>query len=123
MPRQSLSDADLARLRDILAAVDTVQRYCVRVSEARFVSDSVLKDAVVRRVTIVGDAASKLSAETKRALSHIESTSIISMRHVLVHDYSDVDEDTLWKTIKHDLPELRKSILRSVDFARGAILK
>jgi uncharacterized protein with HEPN domain len=123
MPKQSLSDADLARLRDILAAVETVQRYCVRVSEARFLTDYVLQDAVVRRVTIVGEAASKLSAESKRALSNIEWTSIISMRHILVHDYSDIDEGTLWRTVRHDLPELKKCLLRSVDFAKGAISK
>jgi uncharacterized protein with HEPN domain len=110
MPKQSLSDADIARLRDILAAVETVRRYCVRVSQARFITDYVLQDAVVRRMMIVGEAASKLSAEAKRRLSTIEWTSIISMRHVLVHDYSDVDQGTLWRTIRHDLPNSGSSL-------------
>ena len=122
MPRQSLSDADIARLRDILAAIETVQRYCVRVSEARFVTDYVLQDAVVRRVMIVGEASSKLSAEAREMLPQIEWTSIISMRHILVHDYSDVDQGTLWRTIRHDLPELKKLLLRSVDFAKGVVI-
>jgi len=118
-----LSDADLARLRDILAAIETVQRYCVRVSEARFVTDYVLQDAVVRRVMIVGEAASKLSAEAKTSLPEIEWTSIISMRHVLVHDYSDVDQGTLWRTVRHDLPELKKQLLRCIDFSKGVVTK
>lgn len=79
-------------------------------------------DAVVRRVTIVGEAALKLSAETKRAIPDVEWTSIISMRHVLVHDYSDLDENILWRTIRHDLPELKKKLLGAVDFSRGIVI-
>ena len=121
MPRPSLSAADLARLRDMLAAIDTVQRYCVRVSEARFMTDIVLQDAVIRRVMIVGEAASKVSAEAKCLLPQVEWTSIVSMRHILVHDYSDINGDILWRTIRHDLPELKKKLLDSVEYSRGTI--
>lgn len=76
----------------------------------------------MRRVTIVGEAALKLSAETKRAIPDVEWTSIISMRHVLVHDYSDLDENILWRTIRHDLPELKKKLLGAVDFSRGIVI-
>jgi uncharacterized protein with HEPN domain len=121
MPRPSLSAADLTRLRDILAAIETVQRYCVRVSEARFMTDIVLQDAVVRRVMIVGEAASKLAAEAKFLLPQVQWSSIISMRHILVHDYSDMNAEILWRTVRHDLPELKKTLLQAIDFSRGIV--
>ena len=76
MPRQYLSETDLTRLNDILAAIDTVQLYCVRVSEARFMNDYILQDAVVRRVTIIGEAASRLSADTRG-----ESVGVVTTRY------------------------------------------
>jgi len=35
---------------------------------------------------------------------------IIKMRHRLIHDYFDVDEDIIWQTISNDLPLLRKNL-------------
>ena len=30
-----------------------------------------------------------------------------ALRHVLIHGYADVDVDTVWDIIRHDLPRLR----------------
>ena len=32
------------------------------------------------------------------------------MRHVLVHDYYQIDPDAVWKVIKEDLPPLREQV-------------
>lgn len=121
MPKRSLSETDLSRLRDILAAIEVVERYCVRVSEARFIHDYILQDAVIRRIMIIGEAATRLSQDAKRLLPGIPWPQIISMRHILVHDYSDIEEATVWRTVRHDLPELRKLLLGAIDFARGTV--
>jgi uncharacterized protein with HEPN domain len=32
------------------------------------------------------------------------------MRDILIHQYTDVDEDIVWKTIKEKIPPLREQI-------------
>jgi uncharacterized protein with HEPN domain len=32
------------------------------------------------------------------------------MRNFLIHEYFGVDENEVWKTIKNDLPDLKKKI-------------
>jgi len=34
----------------------------------------------------------------------------VAMRNVLVHDYDWVDAEEVWKTIKADLPKLKKEV-------------
>jgi uncharacterized protein with HEPN domain len=45
------------------------------------------------------------------------------MRHKVVHDYMDVDEDIVWRTIEVDLPELiplLEAIMPSDESSTGA---
>ena len=62
--------------------------------------------AVLREVEIIGEAAAKLSEETRKAHAEVPWAKIIGMRHRLVHAYFDVDLDRVWDTIDSDLPAL-----------------
>ena len=80
--------------------------------------DTVLKSRINRKVKsieIVGEAASKVSKERREGLPQIPWANIINMRNRLIHAYSDIDLDVLWKTVIEDLPpliaELEKIIL------------
>ena len=62
--------------------------------------------ALTRCLEIVGEAASRVSAETRDALAEVEWRKIRQMRNVLIHEYSSVDYDIVWQTVKEDLPPL-----------------
>jgi uncharacterized protein with HEPN domain len=62
--------------------------------------------ALVRAVEIIGEAASKISAEGRDELPAVPWSSIVSMRNRLVHAYFDVDLDILWNTVTEALPPL-----------------
>ena len=66
--------------------------------------------AVLRAVEIVGEAASKVSPDTQAALPDIPWVAIVGMRHRLVHAYSSVNLDVVWKTVHADLPPLAVSL-------------
>ncbi len=69
-------------------------------------TDLMLVFALVRAIEIVGEAANKVSAASRQAAAEIPWTLIISMRNRLIHGYSDVNHEIVWKTATEELPEL-----------------
>lgn len=69
-------------------------------------TDRMLALALVKEIEIIGEAASKLSLETKRSLPSIPWADIAGMRNRLVHVYFDIDFDILWDTVGSTLDPL-----------------
>jgi len=51
----------------------------------------------------LGEAASKISADTKARYSDIPWREIVGMRHRLIHGYGDVRLDLIWKVAHEHL--------------------
>jgi uncharacterized protein with HEPN domain len=62
--------------------------------------------ALSRCLEVLGEAASKLSAEVRDQFPGIPCAKMISMRNRLIHAYFDVDLDIVWTTVAEDLPPL-----------------
>lgn len=72
--------------------------------------DRVLELALTRLVEVIGEAANRVSPETRARYVEIPWAQIISMRNRLVHGYDVIDYDLLWDTVTHDLPPLIASL-------------
>ena len=59
---------------------------------------------------IIGEAASKLSADLRIAHPEVPWPRIVGMRNVLIHDYLGIDIDIVWAAVERDLPPLRVQI-------------
>ena len=68
--------------------------------------DRMLLFAVVRGIEVLGEAASKVSDETRSAYAQIPWGAIVTMRHRLVHGYFEVDSDIVWRTAREEIPGL-----------------
>lgn len=73
---------------------------------ATYDSDDILRMGLTHLVQVIGEAARKVSPEFQQAHSEIPWRRIIGMRHRIVHDYMNVDEDILWEVVSSDLPAL-----------------
>ena len=62
--------------------------------------------ALVKYVEIIGEAAANVSTDTRERLNDIPWRGIINMRHRLVHGYFEINRDTVWKTLREDIPAL-----------------
>ncbi len=100
---------DRERLRDILEAIERIQRYASRGRDA-FLTDELLQTWVVHHVQIIGEAARQISEMLKAAHPEIPWPAIVAMRHVLVHQYFDVDPEEVWITVDRDLPDLKRKL-------------
>ena len=71
-----------------------------------------MRDDRERLLQILGEAASKISGALKERFPEVPWAKMMGMRHILVHDYFDVDTDILWSAVQQDLPALKKQIQR-----------
>ena len=66
--------------------------------------------ALVRAVEVAGEAASKVTAETRAALTELPWDSMIGMRNRLIHAYFEINHDMLWTTVAEAAPPLAERI-------------
>jgi uncharacterized protein with HEPN domain len=61
--------------------------------------DRMLELALVRLMEIIGEAAGRVTPETRAQLPNLPWSDIVAMRNRLIHGYDSVDPDILWTTI------------------------
>lgn len=105
-------DKQAGLLRDILDSVQSIEGYLAGVSREAFLSNPEKQDAVLRRLEIIGEAASRLSPETQAHFPNLPFRSMRGMRNIIAHDYGDVDLDQVWVTVTKDLPALIQTLQR-----------
>lgn len=93
----------LAHMRDFAITAGEISHGKNR---AQLDTDKILRYALLHLVTILGEAASKVSSEFRMAHKEIPWGSIIGTRNRLVHGYDVVDLDMLWETVEKDIPQL-----------------
>ena len=102
----TLPDEDLVRLWHMLEAARKAQEMAGGRDRENLDTDEQLSLALQRLIEIVGEAATKVSAETCSQTDDIPWKQIRGMRNRLIHAYFDVNLDILWNTVTEDLPPL-----------------
>jgi uncharacterized protein with HEPN domain len=97
---------DLAWVLDILQASRKAIEYASGLNENEFQASGLHQDAILRQLTIVGEATKRVSAEFRSSHSQIPWRQIAGFRDVVVHDYSRVDLQEVWRIVHEDLPAL-----------------
>ena len=97
---------DDAYLLDILLAASEAAKFAEGLTFESFKGSKLHQHAIVRTLEIVGEAARKISQEFKDAHPDIPWHKMIGMRHRLIHDYLHVNLETVWDTIRNDIPGL-----------------
>ena len=97
---------DDAWLLDMLLAARRAVRFAAPLTFSEFENNDLHQLAILKAVEIIGEAASRISEETKAKHPEIPWTEIIGMRNRLVHGYFAVRLDRVWRTVQDDLPPL-----------------
>jgi len=103
--------SDKARLLHILDAICEIENYTGTITFEEFSKSSEKKFASVKQLEIIGEAAGKITNETKSGHYEVEWTKIIALRNILVHDYYVIDENIVWNIITEYLPEFKAQII------------
>jgi uncharacterized protein with HEPN domain len=105
-------------LRHILDFISRIERYTAA-GEVAFRSDEMRQDAVARNLELIGEAAKRLSAETRSRVPGQPWLDIMGMRDRLIHGYSEIDMDVVWETARDDLAPLKAAIQHVLADADG----
>ncbi|MBI5165274.1 MAG: DUF86 domain-containing protein [Magnetospirillum sp.] len=97
---------DTNRIRHMIEAAETARQFVAGRQKRDLDSDRMLLFALVRAVEIIGEAATRISPETRALAAAVPWALITAMRNRLVHAYFDIDHGILWKTVTEELPPL-----------------
>lgn len=103
---------DKTRLEHILEAIERLEKHAGSLSREELETDVLRYYGIVKNIEIIGEAANMLSSQFKETHTEVEWRPISNMRNFLVHEYFQVDNDTVWVVIHSDIVELKKHILK-----------
>ncbi len=102
---------DQIRINHIIDAIAEIESYTQNADFDIFTSNSMMYNATLRQLEIIGEAANKLSEDYLHKTSHIPWARIIGLRNLIIHEYFGVDDITIWNIIKINLPELKNALI------------
>lgn len=94
----------------ILQSINSILEYTKDLTRKDFSKNKLVQDAVIRNFEIIGEATKKVSDDYKQVHYKVPWKAMSGMRDKLIHDYIGVDIAVIWKTIKEDLPPLKKKL-------------
>ena len=102
-----------AYLRDILEAIDKIERYTKNMNFEDFSDNELIQDGVIRNLEIIGEAVKNLPDDIKKDYSEVEWRKIAGLRDILIHAYFGVDLEVIWDIVKNKVSEL-KGMVREI---------
>lgn len=101
-------------LRYILDALTRIDEYTGS-GRAEFGESTLVQDAVIRNLEVVGEAVKSLDDRTTTQAPEIRWRDIAGMRDKLIHQYFGVDLDVVWAVVEHEIPRLRSVVERLIE--------
>jgi uncharacterized protein with HEPN domain len=91
-------------------AIDDLAEITGGRSEKDLTQDRLLQLAVERAIEIIGEAARKVSDETREAHPDVAWSGIIAQRHVIAHEYGGIQYDKIWRIVSIHAPKLGRQL-------------
>jgi uncharacterized protein with HEPN domain len=97
---------DRIRMQHMLDAAQEAESFATNRSRFDLDKDRMLVLSLVKDVEIIGEAAARVTENTRAEYPEIPWVKIVGMRNRLIHAYYDIDLDRVWDTVIEDLPPL-----------------
>ena len=99
-------------LRHIRDPIEKIEQYTREVDESAFKRRTIVQDAVIRQIEIIGEAVKRLPPAFRASHEMIPWQDIARVRDKLIHDYFGVDVEKVWLTVQEDIPQLKAVVDR-----------
>lgn len=99
-----LNERERGRLDDMLAAAREARGFLGQVSLEGLKTDSMRLAAIVYKLAVLGEAASRLPEEWRLGHPELPWQQIRGLRNVLIHDYGRIDVEIVYAVLTQNLP-------------------
>ncbi len=107
--------ADRIRLLHMRDAAREAAAFATGYTPADLADDRLRALALIKCIEIIGEAASRVSADTRSRFPQIPWADIVAMRNRLIHAYFDIDLDLVLATVESDIPSLLAAVESALD--------
>ncbi len=97
-------------LEIVLKEINFILEKVAPFSETIFENDPLIQRATVLSLIIIGEETGKVNKFIKAKYNDLPWEVMSGMRNKMVHNYDGIDTAIVWKTIKDDIPALKKEI-------------
>lgn len=101
---------DKMRIVHIAEAIERLEAHAGSLAECELHEDVLRYYGIVKNIEIIGEAARMLTDEFKTAHPEVEWRNISGMRNFLVHEYFNVDDETIFAVLHTEIPQLKEQI-------------
>ena len=101
---------DAATVLDIVLACRRIERYTQPHTRASFFADPIVQDAVLYKLTVIGEAVRRLSPQFCERHEDVPWRQIAGLRNRVIHEYDDIDVGTVWRVVRDEVPVLRRRL-------------
>ncbi|MBD2080608.1 HepT-like ribonuclease domain-containing protein [Leptolyngbya sp. FACHB-17] len=110
-----ISERDRVYIDHILECAALIQTY-TRTGKADFIANSLIQDAVLRRLQTMAESTQRLSDTLKQQAPAIDWRALAGFRNILVHDYlGGIDLEQVWNAVEQSLPELETALRELIE--------
>jgi uncharacterized protein with HEPN domain len=103
--------SDDIRVQHILDAIQEIEIYIEGADMEFFINNSMMFNATLRQLEIIGEAANGLTEDFLQETEDIPWASIIGLRNLIIHEYFGIDDITIWNVVKINLPVLKQKLI------------
>ena len=97
-------------LADIIEAADDIAEFVLGLDPDSFAGNKIVRSAVLQKLIVIGEAASRLPSEFRERHPDIEWADIAAFRNRVVHAYFSVEWEIVWVAATEEVPRLRQQI-------------
>ena len=91
-------------VEDMLDAIRKIDLFVGDMNKQAFLLDEKTRDAVIRNIEVIGEAANQLPNDFYTTYPEIPWRNIIGLRNRVIHEYFAINDTILWNTITQSLP-------------------
>jgi uncharacterized protein with HEPN domain len=102
-------------LEDIIEAIRKIHTYTDNMDFPQFCDDERTVDAVIRNLTVIGEAVKNIPDDIRNIEPEIEWRKIAGLRDFAVHAYFNVSNEIVWDVVQNKLFLLEKAAAKIMD--------
>ena len=96
---------DDSRVRHMLDAMQRIVELSRDLDRAQLRKHENVTEMILFNLMVLGEAANNITREFAAKNPDVDWKGLSGVRHKIVHDYADIDFDTIWDILQNDIPD------------------